>query len=244
MFKYSLVHLLVAVAGVAAIAPGAAAQAAKPTTSLTGDFGYVSASGNTRLTTLSAGEKVVHTDGRWSFSQLAAYVYGKTNAIESANQLRTNERVDFALPHRFGLFAGVAYERNRFAGFNSRVDEALGLAWKAIVAPMDSMSLDAGGVLTQEGDVDGTNLRNPSARMAATYKHLFSKTAYFQEVAEYVPNLKTHGAYRMNSESSLVAPLSAHLGIKMSYSVRYDSRPPATFGSTDRVLTTGIQLTF
>lgn len=231
-------------ATLAAVATAATAQDAKPNTSFTGDVGYVSASGNTNLTTLSIGEKVVHTEGRWTLSQLAAYVYGETNSKESANQLRFAGRADFAFRPRLGVFAGVAYERNTFAGFNSRTDEIAGLLWKAIVAPRDSLHLEAGGAFTQEADVDGTSQSYPSARIAANYKHVFSKTAYFQQLAEYVPNLKTSGAYRVNSESALVAPVSAHFGVKVSYAVRYNSRPPAKFGTTDRVLTTGVQLSF
>jgi putative salt-induced outer membrane protein len=222
----------------------AAAQDVKPRTGFTGDLGYVTASGNTNLTTLSIGEKIIHTDGRWVFSQLAAYVYGETNDKESANQLRLAARADFAFLPRLGVFGGVAYERNTFAGFNSRTDEIAGLQWKAIVAPLDSLNLDAGGVFTQESDVDSTSQSYPSARVAGNYKHVFSKAAYFQQLAEYVPNLKTSGAYRVNSESALVAPISLHAGIKMSYAVRYNSRPPAKFGTTDRVLTMGVQLSF
>ncbi len=220
------------------------AQAAKATTSFTGDLGYVSATGNTSLTTLSAGDKIVHTDGDWSLTQLGAYVYGKTNAKESANQLRVEGRVDYALHPRFGVFVDGAFERNPFAGFNRRTDENAGVRWKAIVSPDDSLSIDVGGGLTQESDADGTSPSYASARLAANYKHSFSKTAYFQELAEYVPNLQTSGAYRANSESALVAPISSHVGIKMSYSVRYDSRPPTKFGTTDRVLTTGIQISY
>jgi putative salt-induced outer membrane protein len=228
----------------AVFASAAPAQDAAPKTSFTGDLGYVSASGNTNLTTLSIGEKLVHTRGRWTLTQVAAYVYGETNEKESANQLRFSGRGDFAFAPRLGVFVGASFERNTFAGFNSRTDEIAGLSWKAIVAPSDAMSLDAGGVLTQEADVDGSDQDYPAARLAANYKHAFSKAAYFQQLAEYVPNLKTSGAYRVNTESALVAPISAHVGIKASYVVRYDSRPPVNFGTTDRVLTTGVQLSF
>ena len=226
------------------ISAAAGAQAPASKTSFTGDIGYVSASGNTRLTTLSLGEKIGHSTGRWVFSQLAAYVYGKAGGTETANQLRLAARADYDFLHRLGVFAGVAHERNRFAGFDARTDEIAGLRWLAIVAPMDSMGLDLGGVLTQQSNVDGTSLNDPSARAAANYKHLFSKAAYFQQIAEYLPNLKESGEYRLNSESSLVAPISTHVGIKMSYSLRYNTAPPATFGTTDRVLTTGIQITY
>ena len=232
------------VAAAALLATVSAAQDAKPKTSYTGDLGYVSASGNTQLSTLSIGDKIAYTNGAWVLSQLAAYVYGETNNKQSANQLRIAVRADWAFQPRLSLFAGVAYERNTFAGFDSRTDEIAGLAWKAIVAPNDAMSLDAGGVLTQESDVDGTTHNDPSARFALNYKHAFTKAAYFQQLAEYIPNLNTSGAYRVNTESALVAPLSVHIGVKVGYVVRYNSAPPAKFGTTDRVLTTGVQVSY
>jgi putative salt-induced outer membrane protein len=236
--------ITVAFTAAAVLSGPAAAQDAKPKTTFTADLGFVSASGNTNLTTLSIADKIVHSDGRWTFTQLAAFVYGETNSKESANQLRFGGRADFDFQPRLSVFAGVSYERNTFAGFNSRMDEIAGLAWKAIVSPKNALTLDAGGVLTQESDVDGTSHNYPSLRFAANYKHSFTKAAYFQQLAEYLANLQTSGAYRVNTESALVAPLSAHLGIKVSYAVRYDSRPPVKFGTTDRVLTTGVQVAY
>ncbi|MFI5310436.1 MAG: YdiY family protein [Gemmatimonadales bacterium] len=245
-FAFGALTVLTAVAALASpLASSLLAQdATKPKTTFTGDLGYVSASGNTNITTLSLGEKLIHSDSAWTFTQLAAYVYGKTDAKESANQLRFAGRVDYALGPRIGVFAGASWERNAFAGFNSRTDEIAGFMWKAIVAPDDALGLDAGGVLTQESDVDGTSQSYPSLRVAMNYKHSFTKTAYFQQLAEYVPNLQTSGAYRVNTESAVVAPVSAHVGVKVSYVLRYDSRPPVKFGTTDRVLTTGVQISY
>ena len=218
--------------------------ARKHVTAFTGDLGYVSASGNTNITTLTAGEKIVRTDGRWMFTQFAAYVTGETNDKQTANQLRATGRADYAFQPRLSVFAGLSYERNTFAGFNSRTDEIAGLAWLAILAPWDTARVDLGGVLTQESDVDSTSQHYPSARAAIHYKHQFTKLAYFSEFAEYIPNLSTSGSYRFNTESSLVAPLSAHIGIKLGFAIRFDSRPQPTFGTTDRLLTTGVQISY
>ncbi|HEU4988624.1 MAG TPA: DUF481 domain-containing protein [Gemmatimonadaceae bacterium] len=234
---------LVAVALLAA-AGVAGAQTAKPTTSFTGDLGYVSASGNTRLSTMNLGDKLVHTSGLWTFTQTAAYVQGETKGVQTANQFLIAGRADYAFQPRLSLFAGASYERNPFAGFNRRTNELLGVRWKAVEAPSDSLAVDAGGALTQQTDVNDSTENYPAARLAASYKHSFSKAAYFQENVEYLPDLKTSGAYRMNSTSALVAPISAHIGIKVSYAVQYNSRPPENFGTTDRLLTTGVQVTF
>ena len=106
MNMLSSVTRLGAALAIVVMASAAGGQAAAPKTDFTGDLGFVSATGNTRLTTLSVGEKLTHTNGRWVLSQLAAYVYGKTNAVESANQLRLGARADFAFRPRFGGFGG------------------------------------------------------------------------------------------------------------------------------------------
>ena len=78
-------------------------------------------------------------------------------------------------------------------------------------------------MLTQEADVDGTDKNFPAGRFAGAYKHAFSKASYFQQLAEYIPDLESTGEYRVNSESALVAPLSAHMGVKFAYAVRFNS---------------------
>ena len=230
--------------GVSSLGAQAAPPPTGPTTAVTANLGSVVATGNTQLRTVNADDKIVRTDGNWVLTQLAAYVYGQTNNLASANQLRAALRSDYKFEARLSVFAGASYERNRFAGFTRRTDEILGLSWKAIVAPMDSLSLDGGGVLTQEADVDSTHKNFPAARLAAAYKHSFTKAAYFQQLAEYIPDLQSTGEYRVNTESSLVAPLSAHIGIKVAYAVRFNSKPPVNFGTADRVLTTGVQVSF
>ncbi len=216
----------------------------KPVTSFTGDLGFVSASGNTNITTLTMGDKIVHTNGRWMFTQVGTYVNGETDNKQTANQLLLGARADFALDPRLSVFIGASYERNTFAGFNAREDEIAGVAWQAIVAANDSARIDVGGVATQESDVDSLYQTYPSARAALNYKHQFTKLAYFHQFVEYIPNLKTSGSYRFNTESALVAPLSTHIGIKVAYAIRFDSRPQPTFGTTDRLLTTGIQISY
>ena len=229
---------------IAMISSGAAPIPTKPTTSFTGDLGFVSASGNTNISTFTVSDKIIHTSGYWMFTQFASYVTGETNNHQTANQLLATERADYAFQPRLSIFAGLAFERNTFAGFTSRMDEILGLSWKAILAPWDSARLDLGGVLTQEKDVDSTSQSYPSARAAFSYKHQFSKLAYFHQFVEYLPNLQTSGSYRFNTETALVAPLSTHVGIKLSYAIRFDSRPQPTFGTTDRLLTTGVQISY
>ncbi|HVZ48353.1 MAG TPA: DUF481 domain-containing protein [Gemmatimonadaceae bacterium] len=208
------------------------------------DAAYVSATGNSEVTTVSLGDKLAATRGHWTLRQSVAYVYGKTDGTESANQLTVGGRAEYRISTRFSAFAGVVYGRNPYAGYKRRVDELAGATWLAVAAPEDSLTMDAGGVLTQQDNTDGTSDRSPSARAAVTYRHIFKKNTFFSQSIEYVPNLEESGSYRLNSESAAVAPLSARVSLKLGYLVQYNSRPPDAFKTTDRLFTSGLQVSF
>lgn len=51
-------------------------------------------------------------------------------------------------------------------------------------------------------------------------------------------------AITTRSETSLVAPLSARFAVKVAYTVRFDNLPEPGFEKTDRILSSGLQVTF
>ena len=80
------------------------------------------------------------------------------------------------------------------------------------------------------------------------YKHNFSELAYVQQTGEYLPNLSDSEAYLVNTETSLVAPLSKKLGLKFGYVIRYNSAPPTRNGTqlktTDTFFSSGLTFAF
>ncbi len=72
----------------------------------------------------------------------------------------------------------------------------------------------------------------------------FGGAAFFLQTLEAVPNLEVTEDFRLNSESALVAPLSQRIALKLGYLVRFDNLPEPGFLSTDRVFTSGLQVTF
>jgi len=67
---------------------------------------------------------------------------------------------------------------------------------------------------------------------------------------EYLPDLQDSKDYRVNSETDIIAPLSAHTAMKLSYVVRFANEPPlnaagtAFLRKTDRILSAGIQVAY
>jgi putative salt-induced outer membrane protein len=230
-----------------ALIPGAvAAQDPAPAaiTKFAADLGYVTTSGNTQVTTMNLGEKLTRERGRLTLQQGFAIVYGKQRDTVNVNSLRTNLRGDYKIDRLLALFVGGSYDRNTFAGVERRFEEQIGVQARVLAAARDTVRVEGGGSFTQQLGTDGRKQDFPAARGAAAWRHAFTAATYFQQNLEFIPNLKENEDWRVNTESSLIAPLSARIGLKLSYVIRFDNLPEPGFATTDKLFTTGIQLTF
>ncbi len=228
-------------------APSLAAAQPKPSKplELSADLGFVNTTGNTEVTTLTANYKVGVTSGPWKLTHYFGTVYGKLKDSVNTSIWRTGVRADRLFTERFGLFGLVNFDKNRFAGIAGRWEQGAGAQWKAVAEADDKLDVELGLSAIQQQAVTAVPDRNfASGRTAFSYKHSFSDKTYFQQNAEYLKNLQNGPDWRINSESSIVAPLSAGLGIKVSYVIRYQNLPDPGFRATDRIFATGIQYNY
>ncbi len=227
-----------------AAAQGAPAPAPAVTTKITADLGFVDVSGNTEVSTFNVGEKLQQSRGRLALEQGVALVYSTQRDSVITNYLRAHLRGDYKIDKVLAAFTGVAFDRNRFAGIERRFEEVVGLAARVVGTSSDTVRIEGGGSFTQQIGTDGVQQNFPSVRGAMNWRHFFTTATYFTQNFEYVPNMKETEDWRLNSESAIVAPLSARIGLKLSYVVRYDNLPQPGFLSTDRLFTSGLQITF
>ena len=229
-----------------AIALPLSAQQADTTQRLhfTGDIGAVYGSGNTNVTTFNLGEKVGYAIRKWSITQSLQTIYGKSNGVESANEWHALVRGDRALDDGPSVYVLGAFDRNPYGGLARRFEEGLGLGDKALRAKRDTLAVQAGLSFTQQRNTDDSLATFPSARGELTYTHAFTKTSYVLQDVEVLPDLRRGRNLRLNSTSALVAPLSKRIALKVSYVVRFDNLPPPGFRKTDKLLTSGLQVTF
>lgn len=234
-----------AVSALLATAPALVAQEADPVvTKITADIGYVAVSGNTQVTTFNAGEKLTQARGRLSLEQGVALVYSQQADSVITNYLRAHFRGDFKIDKLLAVFTGIAFDRNRFAGIERRFEEQLGITARILGTARDTVRVEGGGTFTQQIGTDGIQQNFPSARGALSWRHAFTAAAYFQQNVEYIPNLKETVDWRVNTESAIVAPLSSRISLKVSHVIRYDNLPQPGFMDTDRLFTSGLQITF
>jgi putative salt-induced outer membrane protein len=211
---------------------------------LTGDVGFVNTSGNTDVTTLNVGERVDYTlSSRWTLSQTFAVVYGRTNDSTNASTWRAGARADYATTKRFGAYARVDFLRNVFASIERRFDEGVGLAYKVLSQPRDTINFEGGVSQVQQHFTAGTSDNFAAGRAAGTYRHMFTDKASFFQSVEFLPSLEKGSDFLLNTESTLVAPLSKSLAIKLSYVIQFNNLPQPGRKKADRMFTSGLQIT-
>jgi putative salt-induced outer membrane protein YdiY len=226
--------------------PGAAAAAAPspPLLHTQIDLGFVATAGNSSVRTLNVGEQLAVQPGQWKFTQSFTLVSGYTAGVETANNLKVGLRADYEVGPRLRVYALGTYFRNRFAGVARRFEEAAGLAYGVLAGPQVVFDLEAGAGRNQQRGASGPVQQYWVSRLAGHLKVNFTALAYAEQKVELLSDLENTDNELLNTETSLAAPLSQHIALKVGYRVRFASQPEPTFKKTDTVLSAGLQLEF
>lgn len=225
----------------------ARAQEADTTHKFTGsgDLGFVNAAGNTEVTTLNFGEELSYAPTKpVHFEQSVEIVYGKTDGVESANLWQANLRGDRDLGNRWGSYALFEFDRNTFASIASRFQEGVGVLYQPIRSAADTLGAELGVGLVEQRSTTDSSVTQPIGRVAGSYRDTFAPKAYGEELVEILPDLQQGRELRVNSATTVVAPLFRNLALKASYVVNFDNDPEPGRRKADRFLTTGVQLSF
>lgn len=210
-----------------------------------GDLGYVSTSGNSSVQTLNFGNRITAKVGLVTVSQQFSVVHGRSKGKTVTSLYRASVRSDYALQKTFGIYAAVNYERNVFAGLASRVATNTGLTAQLLVDARHRFTLEGGVSVNAQRSVDPVarpNVDFMGGRAATAYSQKIGAKASFAQMIELLPNLRDSEDLRINTESTIVAPITKEVGVKLSYVIRYDGLPQPGFQSTDRLFTSGITI--
>ncbi len=216
-----------------------------PRVTISADIGYVNTTGNTNVSTLNATDQfMLRTAADNQILQTFGLVYGTQNNRVQTSIWNASLKDEYTFTPHIGLYALGAFDRNTFAGIDRRFEEGAGVAFIPLDSVPNNLEIDAGfSFVEQTATIDSSD-SHAAARAAITYRHTFVANTYVQELVEGIENLKTSDDYRINSQTDVVAPLSKHLAIKVGYAIHYSNLPPTGFKTTDRLLTTDIQVTY
>jgi putative salt-induced outer membrane protein YdiY len=217
-----------------------------PELKFTGEVGYVATAGNQSVKTLNVGDKLSAKFGDLTLTQTFARVYGESEGETTTSLTRASLRVDKGLKASpFVAYGLLNFERNTFAGLASRLAGSAGLSAILVRDERNRVVVESGLSLNRQRGT-GTRGRDVDflgGRAAGTYTHLFAPKASFVQAVEVLPNFRETEDLRINTESTVAAPLTSRIAVKLSYLIRYDGLPETGFLTTDRLFTSGIQVT-
>ena len=243
-----------AAVALAAVSPLLAQEAAKkPPYEFVADFALAASQGNQEVSTVSLGQRYGYTYQNWKFLQNFSAVRGSANGTKNAELYQGGLRGEYALQKRLSAYVNLNALRNTPAGLTSQIQEGVGLAYTVLDTEVDQFKVSFGAGAMQRSFVSGlTSESDVVGNLDGLYRHMFSKVSYFEQVAALTPNFTTSAAWLFSSRTSVVAPLSSKIGIKVGYQVNYNNLPPfraapnATqrFKKFDGLFTTGVQFTY
>ncbi len=220
------------------------------------DFSLAASQGNQEVTTIALGERYGYKFPTWKLSQTLSVLKGTANGVKNAELYQGALRGDYNLTQRLTAYALISGLRNTPAGLNSQTQEGAGLAYQVLDTETDKLQISAGVGALQRGFVGVSARENDLVgSLDGLFRHAFSKVTFFEQAATFTPNFTTSTAWLFTSKSSLIAPLSARIGMKVAYLVNVNNAPPLLpkVGTTpqtqrykkfDGLLTTGLQFTY
>ena len=154
-----------------------------------------------------------------------------TETVKTAENWLLNGRYESQLGDYFFWFVGAGWERNTFAGFNSRVSAVGGAGNTWLEDDFTLFKTTYGLTFTTQDDV----IEDPSTpdsfvgfRLGAELTQQITETTEWESVAALDENFAEFEDLRIDWVNSLIIDISAVLSFKTSLRLLYDNLPSLT----------------
>jgi putative salt-induced outer membrane protein len=196
-------------------------------------FSYLATSGNSDSQTLGLATTWARQPTPWGVELQATAARAETEGEKTAERLYGAVRGKRALGERLELFTGLSYERDPFAGFDSRALAEVGGIWKLWRGPVHLLDFDLGVTWTREEPTSGASFDYPGALAGAAYTWVISPTSSFRERLVFLPNLEDSDDWRLRAETALDAALASAWALRLGFLATRDNRPTPGFEKDD-----------
>lgn len=209
---------------------------AKPWKSET-NFSYVSSNGNSKTASTSGKEDYLHKWSKTTMELIGGGQGAKDSGKVTAESYYASEKFDYALAVKDYAFEKGDWDRNKFSGINDRYQANVGFGRNLIKNQTDLLIGELGAGYVNEDRVNNPRNDFASGRAYTKFTHKLSATAEFDQDLEFIQSMKSSEDFRMNTETDLIATLTNHFSLKLSYKWQHVQKPPTGFGRNDTFTT-------
>lgn len=205
-----------------------------------GQIGAFQSSGNSDDVGVTLSLALDRTGIDWQHRLRATVDYQRSNGRTSREQYLAAYEPRYQIDSNLFGYALAQYESDRFQGFSSRYSLSGGLGYKLIDDSAAQLSVKAGPSWRLIELLDGTSQSSLGALAGLDFDWHLAKQLKFTQDANMVADAGGAATVLIDSSSTSVlltsgleATISDGLTTRLSYTVDYDSNPPAGAVSTD-----------
>ncbi|TAK99180.1 MAG: DUF481 domain-containing protein [Rhodospirillaceae bacterium] len=186
--------------------------------------------GNTDTTDIAIGLHLNKDGIQWKHVINATADYQHTRGVAGENKYLAGYEVNYKFNPVIFADGLVQWEKDRFAGFNNRETESLGLGYSAIHTPNLTLNLTLGPAVREIDQVLGPTKTDVEARLATQLTWNISPSTVFTE------NLNIYaggGENTYESTTALTTKIINALAARASFDIKKESNPGPSFKKTD-----------
>jgi len=198
-------------------------------------FSYLATSGNSESQSIGLTATAARQPTPWGLEAQVLANRAESEGDKTAERTLAGLRAKRALGDRLQLFAGTSYERDVFAGFDSRFVLEGGAIWRGLSGPVHELDLDVGLVWTDEQPSSGAGFDYLGALAGLTYTWKVNTVATFRERLVVYPSFDDSDDWRLRSDLGLEAALASSWALRVGYLYTRDNLPAPGFDKADSV---------
>ena len=178
---------------------------------------------------------------KWTVAALS----GRTDGEKTAERYETSLRADTHLSEKAYGYLMSGWLRDRFSGFDNRLNLGPGAGWNFFTGPTHSWLAELGFNYAMEDYISENTRYFLEGRGFTRYEYAFNPSTRLLLSLEYLQDLDQTNNYKIASQTAVTAILTKALSLKVNYEARYQNRPrPAELKTTDTLFGAALVFTY
>jgi putative salt-induced outer membrane protein len=195
-----------------------------------GEAGFNTSSGNTQSTGIVLGLSATKETLRWKHAFKGTVDYQRDDGIVSKERLFAGYEGSHNFSRQFYTLIVLNWERDAFAGYDSRFAQSLGLGFKVVDQPRLKIGFEGGPALRETQYHPGVSDTTLSWRSAGNMEwSITPSTIFTQTMSAFAEDQNTSLA----ATTALTTKVTGALSARGSFVVQHESAPPLDLRRTD-----------
>lgn len=205
-----------------------------------GELGAFRATGNAANSGVTAGLTLERVGINWRHKLTGRADYQRANGVTTREQFFAAYEPNINISDSLFVYALAQYERDRFQGFSSRYAVSGGLGYQVLANDTINLSIKAGPAYRVTQFVDGGSEDRLAGLIGVDFDwnitdrlKLTHDTNAVAETGGSATAIIDSSNTSINLVTGLNAQINSSLSARFSYTIEYDSNPPAGAVQTD-----------